>query len=323
MLKNRYRQWFACFLPGIVLLVVLFINGGSWLRSLPIAQANGPAPSSSDNGCTTTFQGPNFGETIVIGQNDVACGKLMDFGGKVAIDGKMQGDVSAFGSTMVVTGTVDGDIHLYGGLLTLQSGSQVHGDINLYGGRLIHESGSQFDGNVYTQNDQFVSFIGSEHFSFPLWSIVIWVALGLLLSKLLPEHVTFVRTTVIQKMRRSLLIGLLSILLAPAILIVLTALILPIPVAIIVALGLIAAWALGTVAVGWIVGEHIVRAVAPQRNTRLVQVVVGLAALALVGAIPYIGWLISLATGLVGLGAVFLSRFGTRLYSQPKRPIIE
>ncbi len=116
-------------------------------------------------------------------------------------------------------------------------------------------------------------------------------------------------------------IGLLSILLAPAVLVVLVALILPIPLALILALGLIAAWVLGTVAVGWIVGERILQAIAPQHNTRLIAIVVGLAVLVLVGSLPYIGWLISIGVGLLGLGAVFLSRFGTRLYSQPKKPL--
>ena len=143
----------------------------------------------------------------------------------------------------------------------------------------------------------------------------------MILTKLLPEHVMFVRTTAATKKRRSIVIGLLSVLLAPAVLVILIALILPIPLAIILVLGLVAAWALGTVAIGWIVGEHIIRAVAPQYNTRLVQVVVGLAALELLGSLPYIGWLISVGAGLLGLGAVLLSRFGTRLYSQPKQPL--
>src|SRR5579883_2365857 len=114
---------------------------------------------------------------------------------------------------------------------------------------------------------------------------------------------------------------LLSILLAPAIIAVLIALIISIPLAIIVAVGLVAAWALGTVAVGWLVGEYILHKVAPHLNTRLLQVVVGSAALALAGSLPYIGWFVSIGAGLLGLGAVFLSRFGTRLYSQPKQPL--
>jgi len=122
-------------------------------------------------------------------------------------------------------------------------------------------------------------------------------------------------------MRRSLILGLLSILLAPAILAVLVALIIPIPLAILVAIGLIAAWALGTVAIGWLIGDHIMRFVSPHQNTRVLQVVVGLTVLVLAGSLPYIGWLIILGAGLLGLGAAFLSRFGTRLYSQPKQPL--
>jgi len=88
-----------------------------------------------------------------------------------------------------------------------------------------------------------------------------------------------------------------------------------------VAVGLIAAWALGTVAIGWIVGDYILHRIVPHQNTRPMQVGVGLTVLALVGSLPHIGWFISLIAGLLGLGAVFLSRFGTRLYSQPRQPL--
>ena len=147
------------------------------------------------------------------------------------------------------------------------------------------------------------------------------MTIGSLLTWLLPEHVMLVRTTVRTKGKRSLILGLLTVLLAPVVLVVLTALIIAIPLAIIVTIGLIAAWTLGTVAVGWLVGDSIVRRVLPQHNRRLVQVVVGLTVLALAGSLPYIGWLISVGAGLVGLGAVLLSRFGTRLYSSPKHPL--
>jgi uncharacterized PurR-regulated membrane protein YhhQ (DUF165 family) len=127
---------------------------------------------------------------------------------------------------------------------------------------------------------------------------------------------------VTNKPRRSLIIGLLSALLAVPVLVVLIALIITIPLAIIVALGLIVAWAFGTVAVGWLVGDYVVRMVAPHHNTRPIQVVVGLTVLVLAGSLPYVGYWISIGTGLLGLGAVLLSRFGTRLYSQPKQPLI-
>ncbi len=222
---------------------------------------------------------------------------------------------------MIIGGDVNGDIRLYGGSVVLRNGSQVHGNVDLYGGSEQREKDTLLEGSIINHTSHFWWFSGIGEFSFPLWPILAWVALGMILIKLLPEHVMFVRTTAATKKRRSIIIGLLSVLLAPAVLVILIALILPIPLAIILVLGLVAAWALGTVAIGWIVGEHIIRAVAPQHNTRLMQVVVGLAALELLGSLPYIGWLISVGAGLLGLGAVLLSRFGTRLYSQPKQPL--
>jgi hypothetical protein len=133
--------------------------------------------------------------------------------------------------------------------------------------------------------------------------------------------VMIVRTTVKSKTRRSLILGLLTVLLAPAVLAVTIALIISIPLAILVVVGLIAAWALGTVAIGWIVGDYIMRTVAPRQNKRPLQVAVGLTVLALAGSLPYIGWFVSIGAGLLGLGAVLLSRFGTRLYSQPRQPL--
>jgi hypothetical protein len=233
----------------------------------------------------------------------------------------MRGNVTAFNSNVIIAGVIVGNMTLFGGTILLSNSYQVHGHIDLYGTRQLNEQNTLHDGTITDHASHPWFHRGMGEFSFPFLSLFIWVVVGIALITLLPEHVMFVRTTATTKTRRSILIGLLSILLAPAVLVVLVALILPIPVALILSLGFIAAWALGTVAIGWIVGEYIVRAVAPQYNTRLIDVVVGLTALVLVGSIPYIGWLISIGVGLFGLGAVFLSRFGTRLYSQPKQPL--
>ena len=324
MRKAGRRQWFMLLLAGLLLIAAFLIGGGGELLAgitTPVMAADRHG-NDSGSACTSGHQEPSFGSTVVVDTSEVVCGNLTSFGGTVAINGEVRGDVVAFNSTMVIAGTVDGNVDLYGGAVTLQNGSHVHGDIHLYGSNWIRGPGSQLDGAVI-DHTKHVGWPLPERggFSFPFWAILIWIALGMLLTSLFPEHVMLVRTTVVNKMQRSLVIGLLSILLALPVLVVLIALIFSIPLAIIVALGLIAAWALGTVAIGEIIGEYIVRTVAPQRSTRLIQVVVGLTVLVLAGSLPYIGWLISLGAGLLGLGAVFLSRFGTRLYSQPKRPL--
>jgi hypothetical protein len=244
-------------------------------------------------------------------------------GSTLDVTGQVRGNILAFGSNINIAGIVNGDVDLYGGLASLQHGSHVYGNINLYGGRARTEPGVSLEGEVNNRSQHVSLWLPglSDGFAFPFWPVLIWVTLGLVLVSLLPEHVMFVRTTVASKARRSLLLGVLSLLLAPAVLIVLIALIIPIPLAVMIVGGLIVAWALGTIAIGWLMGEYIMQALAPRHNTRLVQVTVGLTVLVLVGSLPYIGWLVSISAGLVGLGAVFLSRFGTRLYGQPRHPL--
>ena len=321
------RQRSLLSLVALLLPLGFFIGGGAELLAgmigiTPTVMAANSGLASAKSDCTYEHRGPAFGGAVVVDTNETECGNLTTFGGTVAINGVVKGDIIAFNSDVVIRGTVDGDIKLYGGNVILQSGSHVHGDINLYGGHWTQGTSTQIDGAVIDRTEHLDSLLlGNGGFRFSVWSLLIWVGLGILFTSLFPEHVMLVRTTVISKARRSFVIGLLSILLAPPVLVVLIALVLSIPLAIIVGLGLIAAWALGTVAIGWHIGDYIMRKVAPHQNTRLMQIVVGLTVLVLAGSLPYIGWLISIGAGLLGLGAVFLSRFGTRLYDQPKQPL--
>lgn len=318
MRKAKTIRWFT-----FLLLLPAFLLGTGQPASTVLA-----ADSHLENekqGCTYGQQIPSFDGTILVGTNQVTCGELTAFGGTVTINGEVRGDVVAFGGNIVIAGMVDGNVDLYAGRLTLQSGSHIYGDINLYAGNVVPAYGAQLDGAVtdHTKHPEAL-FFSNREFNFPFWSILLWLVLGVLLTSLLPEHLLFVRTTVVTSLRRSSIIGLLSALLTLPILLVLMALILTIPLAIIIVLGLIAAWALGTVAIGWLVGERILRMVAPHsihHNTRSVQVVVGLTVLVLAGSLPYIGHYITIGVGLLGLGAVCLSRFGTRLYNRPKQPL--
>ena len=320
----KWRLWLLLALSGLVMLLATLLGGGRELAAgmIPTAFAANGTITRANNDCTEEHHGPSFGADVVIDYNRVECGNLTTFGGTVIVHGEVRGNLVAFNSSIVITGTVDGNIELYGGSVILESGSHVHGEIHLYGGHFTKGQGSQLDNSVidHTGNlDWLISANGSFRFSF--WSLVLWVAIGLLLTSFLPEHVMLVRTTVVNHTKRSFIIGLLSLSLAPPVIIVLLALVVSIPLAIIIGVILVAAWVLGTVAVGWLVGDYAMRRIAPQHNTRVAQIVVGMTVLVLAGSLPYIGWLISIAAGVLGLGAVFLSRFGMRLYSQPKQPL--
>ncbi len=325
-MRNAGRKsWVLLVLFGLFLISALPIGGSHNLLTqftpttvqADSRQINGPVSQ-----CTTSHAGPSFGGTLVVGGQEVICSDITSFGGVITIKGQVRGDVIAFGSSVVIDGVVTGNVDLYGSKAVLHNGSHVHGNILLYGGSYYKDKGSVLDGQPINNPGHFGWVFGSGNtFSFPLLSILTWIALGLIFTLLLPEHVTLVRSTATNNKGRSFVVGLLTILIAPAVLVVLIALILPIPLAIIVALGLITAWALGTVAIGWLIGEQLIRAVAPHRNTRTMQLLVGMTALTLAGALPFIGWFITIGAGLLGLGAVLLSRFGTRLYGRPKGPL--
>ncbi|HEX7736801.1 MAG TPA: polymer-forming cytoskeletal protein [Ktedonobacteraceae bacterium] len=326
MQKTRRKRWQTLALIGLALILgtglvwqgVGFVLG--WLS--PDNQAYGDAGKVGAV-CTAKQSGPVFGKSLVVNEGEVVCGDFTLFGSTLDVKGQVRGNILAFGSNIHIAGTVSGNINLYGGEATLQAHSHVLGNINLFGGSQRLEAGARLDGETNNRSQHVSLWLPgiSPGFAFPIWQLVVWVVLGLALVSLLPEHVMFVRTTVTSKTRRSLALGLLSLVLVPIVLVVLIALIILIPLAIVIAIGLIAAWALGTIAIGWLVGEYIMRVIAPRHNTRLAQVSVGLTVLILVGSIPYIGWIVSTGAGILGLGAVFLSRFGTRLYSQPRHPL--
>ncbi|GCF10597.1 polymer-forming cytoskeletal protein [Dictyobacter arantiisoli] len=326
MQKVSRRQRFMLSLPGLMLLAAFLISGGVEALSTGISRASAMGVDTNSvqqpAECIGEPRKPSFRSAVVVSSGNVVCGDLTSFWGNVAINGEVKGDVMVVGGNVTINGKVNGNVTLYGGNLISQPGASVNGDIHVCGGQQVQNRGLLLHGSLFGCPTGIIDMLGSDAGSqFRLWYIVTWVVLGVLLTTLLPEHVMMVRTTVKSKLRRSVALGFLSILLAPVVFTVLIALIIPIPLAILVALGLFAAWALGTVSTGWIIGDALLQHVAPQFDTRLAQVCVGTAVLALLGSLPYIGWLVNIAVGVLGIGAVFLSHFGTRLYSQPKQPL--
>jgi hypothetical protein len=317
MRKSSFIQRDMLTLPGLWVLLAAFLISGVGLF------LGGETASAHPQGeCVGEDRKPSFGSAVVVNSGEVVCGSLTSFGGTMVVQGEVRGDIVSFDSNVLVGGRVDGNLTLYGGNLTLQNSAHIKGDIHVCGGQWIEGSASRLQGSVFdcTQSLKWL-ITGDGGFSFRFWYVVIWVGLAMILTTFLPEHVMLVRTTAQQKKRRSLLLGLLSLLLAPIVLAILVALILPIPLAILIAIGLLAAWTLGVVSVGWLIGEYLMRTLLPKWNARPLQIMVGSAVLALAGSLPYVGWIISIGAGLLGLGAVFLSRFGTRLYSPPRQPL--
>jgi hypothetical protein len=114
--------------------------------------------------------------------------------------------------------------------------------------------------------------------------------------------------------------GLLTIIIVPILLVLLAITICLIPVTLLGALLLVVAWAAGLISLGYEVGKRI-SVVFKQDWHPAILAGIGTLALMLVlsgmeAIIPCVGWIPKALVGLLGLGAVLLTQFGTKPYIQ-------
>ena len=110
MRKVSVGQWVMLIIGGLALLTTFLIGGGGQLLSWisPPAKAASTMQSESHHfsgiqqHCTEEHPGPSFGGAVVVDTNTVICGTLSAFGGTVAINGTVIGDVVSFGSAVVI-----------------------------------------------------------------------------------------------------------------------------------------------------------------------------------------------------------------------------
>lgn len=87
-------------------------------------------------------------------------GEAASFGGPVRISGKVGGDVSSFGGPVEISGKAGGEIASFGGDLTVRSSADVGGGISTFGGRLTQENGARVKGEVHNFNSRLMGSVG-------------------------------------------------------------------------------------------------------------------------------------------------------------------
>ncbi len=166
------------------------------------------------------------------------------------------------------------------------------------------------DGGIGIVNGAFFGFVHG------VITAIAVAALGALVVVMLPSQTKQVSATAEQSALQSLGVGCLTVLVMVPLIVLFAVLIITIPAAVILPFAIAVAWLFGWIALGWLVGEKVLHAVNARESLRMpiVAVMVGVLLLAVLSQVPLIGWLIGLVIGLVGLGAVVLTRFGTRGY---------
>lgn len=292
-----------------------------------------------------------FGGNVKLEDNpsegvDTIAGALVVFGGNVTI-GKnttIGSEVVVLGGDVSLDGTVNGELVIIGGSTNMGEAAVVEGDLVTIGGTVNRDPGSEVKGDVVTNipapdifipdlqvpdvpNRPIVEF-NSNPFGRVLrilGTTILFTLLAMLASLFLQPQIGRVSQAVVGQPVIAGSIGLLTVVLAPIVLGISALTIILIPVVVLAAGVLALSWLFGLIAIGTEVGGRFTQAInqiwAPPftagMGTFLMMLVLGG-----VGMVPCIGWLISFLVGMLGIGGVVLTIFGSRLYPRVAMPIV-
>ena len=287
-----------------------------------------------------------FGGDFVLETGEVLLGDLVLFGGNATLQegSRVNGDVFLMGGNVTVAGEVTGDVVLMGGNVELLPTANVHGDAVAIGGSLTRAAGARVGGRVVEGGDIVgpFDFTMPFDFGFPSWRGIgpfeslrmgfspvlglIWFGFRSLLLAAVAVLVVMFWPQPTDRTGRAAVaqpilgggLGLLTIVVGPILLLVLAITILLIPVTLIGIVLLLVAGLFGWIAIGLEVGRRLAEAfkwelqppAAAGMGTLVLSLVVGG-----LGLFPCVGWLAPFLVASIGLGAVMLTRFGSREYA--------
>lgn len=333
------------------LIAAMFVAAGILASPAPAWAANsGPELSASQQVTATTVPAPTLpaedrrllrGDQVVSGEDftlrsgDTLRGDLTVVGGNVSLEegSRVEGDVSVFGGNADIYGTVTGNFTMAGGSVHLHSSSRIEGKETVFGGTVRRDEGAYVGGEGTRWNGPIFGrtfpFNNRSPFSFmfnmlgdvftALAGVVLITLFAVAAVALFPANVARVAETVQRQPLISGTVGILTFVAVPIVIALLAITICLIPAAVVVAIG----WALG-ILFGWsviarVVGERLMIGFNQRSWTLIGQTVLGAVVLGLLGALPFVGWLIGLLASSVGLGALILTRGGSHPY--PLAPI--
>jgi hypothetical protein len=255
--------------------------------------------------------------------------------------------VVVFGGTIDANGRITGNMVGLGGTITLGDSAVVEGDVVSMGASVDQAPGAVVHGNVVDDiSGPFPLVFPTAVRSWPggvnvptfgpsfspvmvfVWFIVklfLWAAMAILVVLFLPDHTERTAQAALAQPLITGGMGLLTIILLPFVLLVLIITICLIPVAFIIAVAVTLAWAFGLIALGLEIGKRLTQSFnwdwAPAASAGLGTFVLILVIEGVDALIPCVGWVIPALVGMVGFGAVLLTRIGTQTY--PQSPVYE
>ena len=295
---------------SLLLLALLLLSG---CVSVPLAQ-----------------EGLVIGDSYRLESGETLSHDLTVVGGNATLDedSTVNGDVAVLGGNVTIDGTVNGDISVLGGYVYLDNHALVKGSVNSLGGTVQRSSQAVVEGRDLGNNNRppRITTMRAPNMQVsidPITAPLMAIFQGLALAALAVLAALFIAAPLDRTGRAAMItpfasggVGCLTIL----VLLIMAVTIILLPVSFLGFLVVGIAALFGWLALGLMVGRQLAVWL-KQPWTDPVSAGVGTLTISLLASllnvIPCIGWTVSAVAGLVALGAVILTRFGTQIYPSP------
>jgi pyruvate/2-oxoglutarate dehydrogenase complex dihydrolipoamide acyltransferase (E2) component len=283
-----------------------------------------------------------FGGNFTLGSGEVLNGDLVVFGGNIVLEtsSTINGDTVVLGGNVTSDGTINGNLVAMGGIVEFLDQAQVNGDLIVLGSSYEQAEGAVISGNIITEENipfefNFPDRIALLDGKFPayqfqqlplasaswfLFRILIWTGLAILMTLFVQDQAAAINRAAFGQPFISFVVGLGVILIAPLVILALIITILLSPVSLLGIFALIAAWVVGLVALSLEIGRKLAAALNQSWPAPLMaglgMLILSLFFNGFSQIVPCFGWMPKFVLGLWVMGAVILTRFGTREYPE-------
>ena len=247
-----------------------------------------------------------------MGADKSLCGSVTVVGADVAVEGSVAGSVTVAGGSATIAGCVGGSVTVVGGDVNLLAGADIGGAVTDAGGTIRRDPASHVGGGV--QEGLGLSDLAPVQaiapggvYAFPWAHIIFWALAGAALALFYPSQLMRVRRVAVRELPGSIVVGALAWVLGAVLAVLLVITCLGIPLALVLGIGLWVASVVGTVALGYWVGDRLLGAGGRERSSPLASTVLGVSLIALAKAIPCMGAALTVIVACAGLGATLLT----------------
>ena len=284
-----------------------------------------------------------FGSNYTLREGETLNGDLLVFGGNVTLQesSTINGDTLVFGGNVTSNGTINGNLVGLGGIIVLEENSLVQGDLTMVGSSFEQSPKAVITGSIITEESipfefdlperglfkgefPFPKFNQLPFFS-PAWfvfGILIWTGLAILISLFIEEQAVFINRAAFDEPVMSFVVGFGVVVIGPIILLALIVTILLSPVSLLGILALIATWVVGLVSLSIEIGRRLMKALKQNLPIPLLAGIGMFILTLLLNGFTQLniclGLMPKFIVGAWVIGAVILTRFGTRSYPEGK-----